>query len=573
MESAPARALATNLRQSDDELLTARARVGLWAVLLAIAVLTLADVRLASGPLHWSLLVRVAQFALIGGASLTMRIRMDVRRRVVALVAFVSGVYVTSAIAGALRHGVTTQPITDLAIAFATATTLPWGAWPQLVSVTVAVIAIVADFYLVDGGLAATSPHMAAGCGVAFLVSVYIAHQLARYRRQRDDAEAALRRNEERFRTLIERGSDVITIIDAGGLIRYESPSVERLVGYRAEALVGQQAASHVHPDDLPVLREALTRAGADPTPPVACRVARRDGSWCDVEIVLTNLLDHPAIGGIVVNWRDVSERTRAEEERARHMRELARARDEALTSTRTKSMFLANVSHEIRTPMNVIIGMTDMVLDGELATEQRGDLVRVRAAAIGLLDIINDILDASKIEAGKMTIDVVDMDLRRTIEETVTLLTPAAVGKGLSLTAAIAPDLPAQMKGDPVRVRQTLVNLVSNAIKFTDHGSVDVEARVQRRTATHVTVRLRVRDTGIGIPRERQAAIFESFAQGEDSTTRLYGGTGLGLAISRQLVILMGGSIGLESAPGRGSAFWFDLTLECSAVPDVVAA
>jgi len=546
-----------------DELLVAKTRVGLWAVFLAIVVLTLADTKLPGTARHGSLVVRIVQFALIGIASVAMRIPMRRRSRLVTTVSFVSGLYVTSAIAGAVRHAVATQPITDLAIAFATATTLPWGAAAQLASVGVAAIAIVADYAWADGSLGATSPHMVVGIGLAFVVSVYIAHQLARFRRERDAAEVAVRQSEERFRTLIERGSDVITIIDAQGLIRYESPSVERLVGGRPDERIGQPAVAVVHPDDLPALRDAIARSGSAATPPIRCRTRRRDGSWCDVEAVLTNLLDHAAIAGVVVNWRDVSERTRAEEERARHMEELARARDQALASTHAKSMFLANVSHEIRTPMNVIIGMTDIVLDGTLAEDQRADLTRVRAAAIGLLDIINDILDASKIEAGKMAIEVVDLDLRRAIEEVVTLLTPAATGKGLALTATIAAGIPTAMKGDPVRIRQTLVNLVSNAIKFTERGSVDVDASVLRRTPTHLTVRLRVRDTGIGIARDRQAAIFDSFTQGDDSTTRLHGGTGLGLAISRQLVTLMGGAMGLESTPGRGSTFWFDLTLE----------
>jgi len=213
-------------------------------------------------------------------------------------------------------------------------------------------------------------------------------------------------------------------------------------------------------------------------------------------------------------------------------------------------------------------------VLDTELGSEQRANLERVRAAAIGLLDIINDILDASKIEAGKMTVEAVDMDLRRTIEEAAGLLVPAATAKGLSLTCTIAPDVPAQLMGDPVRVRQTLVNLVGNAVKFTDAGAITVEVRVLRRASSHVVVRVSVTDTGIGIPPERQAGLFESFAQGDDSTTRVYGGTGLGLAISRQLVTLMGGHMGVESQPGRGSTFWFELTMKCRTTgADAVAA
>ena len=572
MDSAARRDGGPDIRETDREALSARARVGLWVVLVAIAAFTLADLKLVQHGLRSMLLVRVVQLALIGAASLALRVRMSERLRVASTVAFVSGIYVTSAIAGSLRGGMATQPITDLAIAFATATTLPWGPWPQLASVTVAVLAIALGDYAVHGTLAGTSPHMAAGLGVAFLVSVYIAHQLARYRRERDAAEAAVRRNEERFRSLIERGSDVITILDAEGVIRYESPSIERRLGHRAEDRLGERASRYVHPEDLRAVTAAFGRALDGQAVSVECRAARRDGSWRDVEAVFTNLLDHPAVGGIVVNWRDIGERTRAEEERARYVHELARARDQALASTRAKSMFLANMSHEVRTPMNVIIGMTDMVLDTDLRSDQRANLERVRAAAIGLLAIINDLLDASKIEAGKLTIEAVDMDLRRTLVEAAGLLVPAASAKGLSLTCVIEPDVPAQVKGDPVRVRQTLVNLVGNAVKFTDRGAITVEARVLRRAPSHVVVRVSVIDTGIGIPPERQAGLFESFAQGDDSTTRVYGGTGLGLAICRQLVTLMGGHMGLESQPGRGSTFWFELTMPTRGA-DAVAA
>ena len=559
--------------EADHDLLVARARVGLRVVAVAVAAFTLADLKLVHHGLAEALLVRCAQFLLIGIAYASLRRELRWRARVVAMALFVAALYVTSAIAGSLRGSAATQPITGLAIAFATATTLPWGPWPQLATVAVAVTAIAVNFLVAHGSLTGSSPHMAAGLGVAFLVSVYIAQQLQRYRRERDRAEAALRRNEDGFRALIERGRDVITIFDAAGIIRYESPSIERVLGYRAEEPIGRSAYDYVHPDDVPAVAAAFANAIAAETAAVECRVARPDGTWCPVEAVFTNLLDHPAVGGVVANWRDVSDRKAAEAERARHILELARARDEALASTRAKSMFLANVSHEIRTPLNVIIGMTDMVLDGPLGAEQRANLDRVRNAAIGQLAIISDILDASKIEAGKMTIQVVDMDLRATVEEATGMLVAAAAAKGLTLDATIAPDVPRVLRGDPVRLRQTLVNLIGNAVKFTDRGAVAVHVRVARRLPSHVTMRIEVHDTGIGIPRDRQARIFESFAQGDDSTTRVYGGTGLGLAICRQLVTLMGGHMGLESEPGRGSTFWFELALECVAATDPAAA
>jgi two-component system, sensor histidine kinase and response regulator len=549
-------------RPAEDPLFLARVKVGLGVVLVAIMAFLLADEGLPPDALHATMRVRIAQFVLIGVAGLALRMRMRRAGRVASVVAFVSGLYVTSAIAGSLRGNVATQPITDLTIAFATATTLQWGPWPQLASVVVAMLAIALDYRLVYGSFADVSPHMAAGIGVAFLVTVFIARQLDGYRRARDAAEAALRRNEERFRALIERGRDVITIVGADGLIRYDSPSIERLSGHGPEERLGRDAAAFVHPDDLELVRDAVGRARGGHAPMVEVRVPRRDGTWCEVEAVITNLLDDPAVGGIVVNWRDIGERKRADEERARYVEALALARDEALESTRAKSMFLANMSHEIRTPMNVVIGMAEMVLDSELTPEQARDLRRVHEAATGLLSIINDILDASKIEAGKMTIEAVDMDLRETLEESVRLLAPAAEAKRLRIGWHASPDLPARLRGDPARLRQAIVNLVANAVKFTEVGTVDVEAVVVRPTTSGALVRVAVTDTGIGVPLHRQAAIFESFSQADESTNRLYGGTGLGLSICTQLVTLMGGRMGIESAPGRGSRFWFEVEL-----------
>jgi signal transduction histidine kinase len=284
---------------------------------------------------------------------------------------------------------------------------------------------------------------------------------------------------------------------------------------------------------------------------------------------VCTNLVDQPSVRGIVINWRDITERKHAEEERATYTLELAKARDQAVASTRAKSEFLAHMSHEIRTPMNAIIGMADIVLDTPLSAEQRDCLDTVRSSATALLAIINDVLDHSKIEAGKMTVEVIALDLRTIMQQVVDLLARRAGEKGVALTCVAPPDLPVPLRGDPLRVRQVLINLVGNAIKFTDAGRVVLEARLLGETASHANVRVAVTDTGIGIPRERQAAIFESFTQAEGSITRRYGGTGLGLTICRQLVELMGGHLGLDSEPGRGSSFWFELSLEKDATEE----
>ena len=239
---------------------------------------------------------------------------------------------------------------------------------------------------------------------------------------------------------------------------------------------------------------------------------------------------------------------------------ELTIARDAALEASRVKSTFLANTSHEIRTPMNVILGMTEMALDAELEATTRDYLQRVRAAGLGLLGIINDILDLSKIEAGKMMVEVGPFDLRNTVGEVATLLTPSAASKGLALGCRIDAAVPANVRGDAGRLRQVLTNLLNNAIKFTERGEVAVEVRLARATGSRVEILFAVRDTGIGIPPERQAAVFESFTQLDDGTTRKVGGTGLGLTISRQLVELMGGVLRLESTVGEGSTFSFVL-------------
>src|SRR6185295_18473629 len=241
---------------------------------------------------------------------------------------------------------------------------------------------------------------------------------------------------------------------------------------------------------------------------------------------------------------------------------ELSRARDAAIAANELKSQFVAHVSHEMRTPMNGILGLTEIVLQGELSEDQRENLSLVQKSAESLVTLLNDILDFSKIEAGKLDIENIPFALRETLRAVLRPIEIRAASRSLQMTLSVDGDVPDMVRGDPGRLRQILTNLAGNSLKFTKTGGVSVHIQAQSIDSERLLARFSVRDTGIGIPLEKQAAIFEAFSQAERSTARRYGGTGLGLSISARLAELMGSRIELESEPGKGSTFFFTIAL-----------
>ncbi len=389
---------------------------------------------------------------------------------------------------------------------------------------------------------------------------------------ERRRAEEELRRSEKRFRSSMEHAAIGMALVAPDGRWLRVNRALCKIVGYCDAELLATDFQSITHPDDLEEDLNCVRRilAGEIDTYEMEKRYIHKDGHpvWIQLNVSLVRNTDgHPV--HFISQIQDITGRKR-------QAGELAAARDVALESARLKAEFLANMSHEIRTPMNGIIGMTGLLLDSPLDTEQHEFVDTIRTCGDTLLTLINDILDLSKIEAGKLTFETVDLDLRNAVEGVVELLAERAQSKRLELVSLVHQDVLTSLRGDPGRLRQVLMNLVSNAIKFTEHGEVVVRAVRHTETDRDVIVRFTVQDTGIGISEEARGSLFQAFSQADGSTTRKYGGTGLGLAISKRLVEMMGGEIGADSTPGVGSIFWFTARFEKqpnASVADVTCA
>ncbi len=356
---------------------------------------------------------------------------------------------------------------------------------------------------------------------------------------------------------------DMFCIATFDGYFVRVNPAWQTVLGFSEEEMRTSPFMEFVHPDDREATTQAMSAATAgERVIDFENRYRAKDGSYKRLQWMSAPFVHQGLIYAVA---RDVTDRRAAEEalqqnaERLSQLvKELEVARHRAEQATMAKGEFLANMSHEIRTPMNAIIGMTDLTLQTRLTPQQREYVKTARESAESLMTIIDDILDVSKIEARRLTLDRTPFRFRDTVEDSVKLLAPRADQKGLDLSCRIAPDVPDALVGDGGRLRQIILNLVGNAIKFTDEGEVSVNVTVDQRGANDVRLRFTVRDTGIGIPEEKQWEIFGAFVQADASTTRRYGGTGLGLTISTQLVEMMDGRMWLDSEPGKGSQFHF---------------
>ena len=385
---------------------------------------------------------------------------------------------------------------------------------------------------------------------------------------QRKRTEQALRFSEEKFRSIVETTKDWVWSTDAADVLVYSNPAVKQMLGYTANELLGSAMFDYMHPDGRDAARAAVRRlrAAGEGWVDWHTRWRHKDGSERYLKSSAVPVFDG---GGAVVGYRgtdhDLTDIKTFEIE-------LRDAKQKAEKASQAKSEFLANMSHEIRTPMNGVIGLTRLMLTTGLSDQQQEYMDLIESSAGSLLRLLNDILDFSKMEAKKLTLDVVEFDLREEVGNVLRAFGAGAAEKDLELAFDIAPDVPPYVIGDNGRLAQVLINLTSNAIKFTKQGEVVLRVRQAELSAGFVLLHFSVSDTGIGIPPQQQEHIFDSFVQADASTTRQYGGTGLGLAIASQIIGLMEGRLWVESVAGEGTTFHFTVRLRVpESAPDAL--
>jgi two-component system sensor histidine kinase/response regulator len=399
------------------------------------------------------------------------------------------------------------------------------------------------------------------------VVALIVEPVIRRLQRERTDGDRMAER-QNRLVAIVERAGSAVVISDPQGRIEWANQGFATLTGYPIATVAGRRQDEVLCGDQTDPTARAALRAAIDSGN--GCQVEflnyRRDGAayWAHIDFQPIRSNDG-TLASFMAICTDVTERRQARET-------LQGAKEAAERANRAKSEFLATMSHEIRTPMNGVLGFANLLRDTPLNDEQRDFVRTIERSGQNLLAILNDILDFSKIEAGAMTLEKIPFDLSDAIEEVAVLMAGKAEEKRLELVLSIAPAVPERVVADPGRLKQVLVNLIGNAIKFTTLGCVHVEVTAINQDG-NCSLRISVRDTGIGIPQAAQAALFQKFTQGDASTTRRYGGTGLGLAICRQLVDLMGGRIGVDSTPGAGSMFWFTMPVKVTEAMDSCAA
>jgi two-component system, sensor histidine kinase and response regulator len=373
--------------------------------------------------------------------------------------------------------------------------------------------------------------------------------------------QTTLRQSEAKFRSMGDSSPDGIFLADTAGQWIYCNSQWLLMAGLSIGESLGVGWTRAIHEEDKARVLDEWSRCLFDHKEfsqefRLVCPGGEMRWVSCHTALIHYEAGESQESGGYAGTFQDVSQYKTVEEE-------LRRAKTDAEAAVKAKGEFLAKMSHEIRTPMNGVIGMTSLLMDTEMTSQQREYAETIRRSAESLLLLINDVLDFSKVEAKRLIFETIDFNLQETIEGSLELLAETAQAKSIELAGFVLADVPIHLRGDPGRLRQVFVNLVSNAVKFTEYGEVIVSVANMSETETHVDLRFEVRDTGIGIPPEVQPRLFQVFSQADSSTTRKYGGTGLGLAISKQLIEMMGGQIGFTSVANQGSTFWFTVRLE----------